>query len=1007
MRLRALPWLALIVAGVAGIAMREASGLLGRLQQAGAPSYGMGALTGWPGPPWEHRAITGAVTAWSERTVGTDLHGPALAWVHWYAALAAVLFLPACGILLLTAVRAVGFEGGAARWHVLPAVLAAEAEALWTPVVAGGLDGSPHGLAALVSALLSAVKWIALAIAGGAILVRWLAADVGPPRPFAGDRVWRRHHVQLIAVAVLFLAFAAPLGGPLDQGPDIVRAWADPNFTPVRVLGPLTGTLLLCVALWTAGRWALLDGVGPAREPGRWQLTLIAGAAAALLFGALRLTGFDTGLNLLGIALVLAVIGGVNGALGARASSASHTDLPGDRWGRVSRLGRCLSVAPLVALGMLLVRAFSGPVLLSGAAGMPVRAAWGWLLAGVVLAVVVAPASAWGAGVLERRWVDRSARRKRWVPHQVGAAVLGAGVVVAVTGAVDPLAAGRGVRVIGLLTVALATLVVAFGFVRRRAEQRLPTRLFSRARRTPVLALSLVTVLVAGQVDAGRYHDVPMVAGASAGIAGDDGNALEGAFEEWLRNAGACAPGAGAGEIEAGRPVVPLVLVAAPSGGSRAAYWTAAALDDLTDPELQRRALAPETAGAACGDRAIFAISGVSGGSLGAAVWATSRDGARTESPGRTEAAAGVPVSEEPLAALLAAGFYRDLPHMLHGIDGRGTRHIADRARILETGWERANPALAADLATVAPATGTWRPLLLFNGTAVETGCRVVVAPIPAAVTAERRGDALASCRAAAGPARGNGSGRFAVGALDAQDYLGCTGDASLRLSTAALLSARFPYFTPTGRMRHCNPDGTVAETFGVDGGYLETNGIALALDLWRALEPVVAAHNRAPAGRPLIAPMLVVLDNHYQRYGAPTATDRPAELIAPLTALQAPRTAQTGPIQLQDALLELSGPLPGLGPGRLRAGDDPCGDSRVFRLAPDAHPGVEAPLGWVLSDAAQHDLRTELRTQTAAGAPCAAVAGRAAGSLVPALEPGGMATVLQMLGGALRLTAS
>jgi hypothetical protein len=37
------------------------------------------------------------------------------------------------------------------------------------------------------------------------------------------------------------------------------------------------------------------------------------------------------------------------------------------------------------------------------------------------------------------------------------------------------------------------------------------------------------------------------------------------------------------------------------------------------------------------------------------------------------------------------------------------------------------------------------------------------------------------------------------------------------------------------------------------------------------------------------------------------------AELVAPLSAYLAPHAAQTDPIMLQDALLELSGPLPGM----------------------------------------------------------------------------------------------
>ncbi|MDR7277491.1 hypothetical protein [Catenuloplanes atrovinosus] len=999
-----LPWLALIVAGAAGIAMREASGLLARLQLAGAPAYGAGALNGWPGLPWEHREITEAITAWSARTAGTDLHGPALGWLYWYAALDALLFVPAYAVLLFAALRAVGYGRRPARWLVAPVAVADQGETLWTLVAVGGLDGPPDGAAATLLALFSLAKWTATALAAGAVLLRWLPADVGPPPPGRGDRVWRRHRIQLAAVATLFLALVAPLGGPLDQGPDIVRAWTDQGFSPVRVIGPLAGTLLLCVALWVAGRWALLDGTAPERRPGRSWFSLIAGAVLAAVFLILRfVAGLDMGLNLLAVALILIAVGGTSWLITRFFPSTwllsvkdTVTDHPGDRWERVRYLGRCLSVAPLVALGLLLVRAFSGPVLLAHTGGIPAGTAWAWLLTGALLAVAGAPLAAWGIARLERGWIDATGVRRRVVvPDVAGIAVAVLGAAVAAGGMADPRATGEGLRVIGLVTTVLATLVIVFGRAQRAAEVRLPTPVFSRVNRTPVLTFSLVTLLLAAQFDAGRYHNVSVAGNGGAPPPAVAGSALDAAFRGWLDAAGGCAPA----PVADGRPAVPLVLVAAPGGGARAAFWTAAALDNLTDEGLQGRG----RGATACGDRAIFAISGVSGGSLGAAVWASSRG---------QDGAAGVPVSETPLAALLAAGFYRDLPHLLHGIDGAGPTRIADRARVLEYAWEQDNPALAADMMTVAPAGTGWRPLLLFNGTAVETGCRVVVAPIPAAVSGGQRGDELPSCRAAAGPPGGTDSGRFAIGALDARDYLADQpggGDcivpdgATLRLSTAALLSARFPYVTPTGGLVSCAAGGDVSKTFDVDGGYLENNGIALALDLWRGLEPLVAAHNRAAGpGAPVVVPMLVVLDSHYQRRGVPPASDQPTELLAPLTAYRAPHEAHDEPIMLQDALLELSGPPPGLNSGTLRVGDDPCGGSRVFRVAPDEQPGVEAPLGWVLSDAARRDLSAELDRQTASGARCATIPERAAGTLVPALEPGGMATVLQLLGGAL-----
>src|SRR5207247_10890587 len=58
--------------------------------------------------------------------------------------------------------------------------------------------------------------------------------------------------------------------------------------------------------------------------------------------------------------------------------------------------------------------------------------------------------------------------------------------------------------------------------------------------------------------------------------------------------------------------VEPLVLVAAAGGGIRAAWWTVQALDKL--------------AATACRQHAVFAASGVSGGSLGLAIMAATAE---------------------------------------------------------------------------------------------------------------------------------------------------------------------------------------------------------------------------------------------------------------------------------------------------------------------------------------------------------------------------------------------
>ncbi|MFH8253631.1 hypothetical protein [Streptomyces roseolus] len=81
---------------------------------------------------------------------------------------------------------------------------------------------------------------------------------MSPPPPS-----WTRHRIQLAAVAFLAALVVLPGGGPLEQFPDIQRAWVHQGEDPFRagdVVGPVIILLGLTLALWVAGRWALLDG---------------------------------------------------------------------------------------------------------------------------------------------------------------------------------------------------------------------------------------------------------------------------------------------------------------------------------------------------------------------------------------------------------------------------------------------------------------------------------------------------------------------------------------------------------------------------------------------------------------------------------------------------------------------------------------------------------------------------------------------------------------------------
>jgi hypothetical protein len=156
-------------------------------------------------------------------------------------------------------------------------------------------------------------------------------------------------------------------------------------------------------------------------------------------------------------------------------------------------------------------------------------------------------------------------------------------------------------------------------------------------------------------------------------------------------------------------------------------------------------------------------------------------------------------------------------------------------------------------------------PDLLFNSTAVRTGCRAILAdrylagslaatpvPVPAAA-------APLTC--------GLGSAAPAAGSYDLFAKLPCL--TGIDTATAAMLSARFPFVTPSGVVHGCQGlSGTAVEQFA-DGGYADSSGLGTLAGLAPGLMAAVRQYNSAavtgtPAGQPvtLVVPVTVYLGN-------------------------------------------------------------------------------------------------------------------------------------------------
>lgn len=270
------------------------------------------------------------------------------------------------------------------------------------------------------------------------------------------------------------------------------------------------------------------------------------------------------------------------------------------------------------------------------------------------------------------------------------------------------------------------------------------------------------------------------------------------------------------------------VFVATAGGGLRAAVWTVEVLGRLDDA-------VPEFA-----DRTI-AISGVSGGSLGASVYmsavAQRRAGAFDcdDRSGKTVTSirlcAIAALRDDYLSPVAASLFFSDafqwiIPWPLG---------LQDRAGAIERAWERTWTERFPKTATPFGMSGSFHrlwprepwPALLLNGTVVESGNRVVVSNLKLETF-----DDTTAVRSF----------------VDAFDFFHVYRK-NVRVSTAANLSGRFPYVAPAATIRidcapgegerdpaRCPPGRSGRSVWGhvVDGGYFENFGAVTLADVLR-----------------------------------------------------------------------------------------------------------------------------------------------------------------------------
>jgi hypothetical protein len=346
-------------------------------------------------------------------------------------------------------------------------------------------------------------------------------------------------------------------------------------------------------------------------------------------------------------------------------------------------------------------------------------------------------------------------------------------------------------------------------------------------RRPPIFLLLLLWVLIMPTLF--NLHALRVVRSEPGTVAFDQRKPLDALFKEWAET---CQKG----QIKL-RPVI----VAVSGGASRAGMWGARVLSEID-------------AMAAAGGTPVFAVSSVSGGSLGAAAYvaAVTAQGSaacalKDENRKAFYDAAIDAVGRDALGPVLAGSLFGDVPRAAlalpawmirrayHAIDGTpdAVWRGGDRAEALERAfeqnwseavvgqfkaWERKDQdaarfsrpflSLAYDPANAAKTRGA--PIWIANGTDQQNGVRVLTVPF-------------------------DYSAWPFLGAVDALALL--KGD--VPVSTAIHNTARFPFLSPAGELTPVSrdKDDHSNATQLIDGGYFENEGLLTAWELARYLK--------------------------------------------------------------------------------------------------------------------------------------------------------------------------
>ncbi len=1009
----ALAWLGLALA--AWVAMGQVSAIVAEVTPTG--QFPVSSVTGLG----QVGAITTAphapLLAWDE----AGLQHPALRTWLWVYVGMDLLFIAGFTLLGITILKhrpRVIYT----RWLLTAVAAACAAEAIIGAVAV--ILSSPSGTGAGGQDTLAWPLHVATELKWAAVitLLAWLAYRVHasyrdyrasslPMDARAGiyadlRRLYQAFEVQRFSLVVVLLlgliAIGPPLSGTLEQMPDVQRAWLSSGSHGglTQLFLAAIAQLLLALMLASLGRMrtvraqAKFGGHGDDRRADpqlrAWIAIALAGPALAgiLLLAGTAKVSWSRVAACSGVLLIFALVSwGIDlrdrHRAGFLAPFPSRQPPDQDRSVvPVARLaGDALAVMVVAVTPLGAVRSFMAPALVIGGTVPVVALAIGMagalavpLLCGRLPSIrdprvhgpVTDAAEPRTARAQRRDLIQQLAGSVRsvrllWV---IGAVFLLTDVWLIVA----PLGATHVLGVLATAVIAIGSLATLLGTLAFLVQTRKPLSVFRflRLNVTPVLTIIVIIAVAGGVLD--KNSSLHRVSGPVA-AGGAPRPSLSAALTAWLHSplTTACsvpAPGAATAGGHQVR-IEPLIQVAASGGGIRAAWWTVHVLGTI--------------AGSRCGKHDVFAVSSVSGGSVGTAVLAAVPAGTR-----RPVAAADASIATMADPDALAAGIdgfmLRDTIAGYTGLDIRaaqmpGTARFPDRSALMQAVWQNQDARLGAPF----PLRHSWLPwTLLFNSTSVVTGCRAVLSNValphpPASVV---QNDGLSCDVGAPGPS----------GSYDFFARLPCLRNISA--ATAAMLSARFAYITPSATLNGCGQASGAFSDQLVDGGYGDASGLSTLINLAPTLTARVRQFNSraiasAGPGQPvtLVAPVTVYLGNSVQPARTMVVPARTPEIRVPASALSiGAATELTG----TDALLQAASAATAASAWLTCGGADAmCASARaiteaavpdpLIMVVPTEFPGVAAPLGWLLSKDSQTALSDALRRDILQMPPCGA----------------------------------